>query len=410
MKTQTAARLAWSLCAGCIAGSCGLVVLKVLNGGTDLWSMPLVAAPLAFAVVGALVATRQPRNPVGWQLLAVGVFLTANLASESYARYALVSAPGALPGGLYGAWLGWTYAPIVATLAIFLPLYFPTGRLLSPRWRPVLWLGVGFLVLAVAGNALWPGPQVWMPGSSPAPNPVVFLPTAKPLFDLLRNLAGLCLLLGLGGAIAALVIRFRRSRGIERQQLKWFTYAAALAPLPGFAYDMFPGISGLLRLVIYPLVPISVGVAILRYRLYEIDRLINRTLVYGLLSALLAAVYTSIVLVLVQLSGGIATKPPSWAVAAATLAAATLFQPARRRIQQAVDRRFNRRKYNTANTIAAFSTRLRDQLDLDTLSTEVLAVVDQTMEPTRVSLWLRPSPDGSSGPARHAARPTTWAY
>jgi hypothetical protein len=196
MKTSTAARLAWSLCAGCIAGICGLVVLKVLNVGTDLWSMPLVAAPLAFAVVGALVAARQPRNPVGWQLLAVGVFLTANLAGESYARYALVTAPGALPGGLYAAWLGWTYAPIVATLAFFLPLYFPTGRLLSLRWRPVLWLGVGFLVLAVAGNALWPGPQVWLVGSSPAPNPVVFLPTAKLLFDLLRDLAGLCLLLG----------------------------------------------------------------------------------------------------------------------------------------------------------------------------------------------------------------------
>jgi hypothetical protein len=410
MKTQTAARLAWSLCAGCIAGICGLAVLKVLNGGTDLWSMSLVAAPLAFAVVGALVATRQPRNPVGWQLLAVGVFLTANLASESYARYALVTAPGALPGGLYGAWLGWTYAPIVTTLAIFLPLYFPTGRLLSPRWRPVLWLGVGFLVLAVAGNALWPGPQVWLLGSSPAPNPVVFLPTAKPLFDLLRNLAALCLLLGLGGAIAALVIRFRRSRGVERQQLKWFTFAAALAPLPGFAYDMFPGISGLLRLVIYPLVPISVGVAILRYRLYEIDRIINRTLVYGLLTALLAGIYAGLVLVPGQLFGGLGAKPPSWVVAGATLAVAALFQPARRRIQQAVDRRFNRRKYHAATTIEAYSVRLRDQLDLDTLSAELVAVVDQTMEPTRVSLWLRSSPPGSSGPAGSEARQATWAY
>jgi hypothetical protein len=410
MKTQTAARLAWSLCAGCIAGICGLAVLKVLNGGTDLWSMPLVAAPLTFAVIGALVATRQPRNPVGWQLLAVGVFLTANLASESYARYALLTAPGALPGGLYGAWLGWTYAPIVTTLAIFLPLYFPTGRLLSPRWRPVLWLGVGFLVLAVAGNALWPGPQVWLPGSSPAPNPVVFLPTAKPLFDLLRNLAGLCLLLGLGGAIAALVVRFRRSRGIERQQLKWFTYAAALAPLPGFAYDNFPAISGLLRLVIYPLVPISVGVAILRYRLYEIDRIINRTLVYGTLTAVLGLGYAGAVLVLGQLSGGVGEGIPSWAVAGATLAVAALFQPARRRIQQVVDRRFNRRKYNMAKTIEAYSTRLRDQIDLDTLSTELLAVIDQTMEPTQASLWLRPSPHGSSGTARGDARPTTWAY
>lgn len=232
VKTRAAARLAWSLCAGCIAGICGLVVLKALNGGTDLWSMPLVAAPLAFSVVGALVASRQRRNPVGWQLLAVGVFMTANLAGESYARYALLTAPGSLPGGLYGAWLGWSYAPIVAILAVFLPLYFPTGRLLSPRWRPVLWLGAGFLVLAVAGNALWPGPDVLVPGVDPVRNPVVFLPRAKPLFELLQGLAGLCLLPAIGGAIAALVVRFRRSRGVERQQLKWFTYAAALAPLP----------------------------------------------------------------------------------------------------------------------------------------------------------------------------------
>jgi hypothetical protein len=410
VKRRTAARLAWSLCAGTVAGICGLVGLKVLNGGSDLWSMPLIAAPLAFAVVGALVAARQPRNPVGWQLLAVGVFLTANLTGESYARYALLTAPGSLPGGRYGAWLGWTYAPIVATLAIFLPLYFPTGRLLSPRWRPVLWLGIGFLVLAVAGNGLWPGPDPPLPGIGPARNPVVFLPRAKPLFELLRSLAGLCLLPGLSGAIAALAVRFRRSRGIERQQLKWFTFAAALAPLPGLAYEIIPGIFPLLRPVIFPLVPISVGVAILRYRLYEIDRIINRTLVYGLLSALLAAIYAGLVLILGQLFGGFGAEPPSWAVAGATLAVAALFQPARRRIQALVDRRFNRRKYNTATTIQAFSTRLRDQIDLDTLSSELLAVVDQTMEPTRISLWLRPSPHGPSDIPRSEARPTTWAY
>ncbi|HET7516574.1 MAG TPA: hypothetical protein VFN05_02510, partial [Actinomycetes bacterium] len=149
------------------------------------------------------------------------------------------------------------------------------------------------------------------------------------------------------------------------------------------------GISGLLRLLIYPLVPISVGVAILRYRLYEIDRIINRTLVYGLLTALLAGVYASVVLVLGQVFGGIGAEPPSWAVAGATLAVAALFQPARRRIQQVVDRRFNRRKYDAATTVEAFSTRLHQQVDLDTLSAELLATVDQTMQPTTASLWLR---------------------
>ena len=146
MTARTAARLAWSLCAGCVVvGVGGVVVLQVLNGTAGLGSAPL----LAFAVVGGLVASRQPRNPVGWQLLAIGVFMTAILLGESYARYALITAPGSLPGGLYGPWLPrWTYAPIVAILVILLPLYFPTGRLLSPRWRPVLWSGIGFLAFA----------------------------------------------------------------------------------------------------------------------------------------------------------------------------------------------------------------------------------------------------------------------
>jgi hypothetical protein len=156
-------------------------------------------------------------------------------------------------------------------------------------------------------------------------------------------------------------------------------------------------------------VPTAIGVAVLRAGLYEIDRLLNRTLVYATLTAILGLGYTGAVLALGQLFGA-GERTPSWAVAGATLAAAALFQPARRRIQKAVDRRFNRRKYNTAKTIEAFSARLRDQVDLDTLSTEVLAVVDQTMEPTRVSLWLRPSRHGSSGPTRGQTRPTTWAY
>ena len=152
--------------------------------------------------------------------------------------------------------------------------------------------------------------------------------------------------------------------------------------------------------------PVTAGLAILKYRLYEIDRIINRTLVYGLLTALLAAVYAGLVLTLGQLSGGIGTEPPTWAVAGATLAVAALFQPARRRIQQAVDRRFNRHRYDAGKTVEAFSIRLRDQIDLGTLSTELLAVVDQTMEPTRVSLWLRPAAQASSGTARREAWPT----
>jgi hypothetical protein len=406
MTARTAARLAWSLCAGCMVGGGVVVVLQLLNGTSELGWAPL-AAVLAFAVVGALVAARQPRNSVGWLLLAVALCMTVRLVGESYAIYALITAPGSLPGGLDGAWVQWSWAGVVAILAIFLPLYFPTGRLLSPRWRPVLWLGIAYLC-AVVANALQPGPAEWLAGYPPARNPVVYLPATKPLLDVI-GVAGLCLFPAVGGAIAALVVRFRRSRGIERQQLKWFTYAAALTPLPFLVYEVVPGAFGLLLAVTLPLVPISVGIAILRYRLYEIDRIINRTLVYGLLTAVLGLCYAagSLVSILVV---GVGSGPPSWLVAVATLTAAAVFRPARRRIQTVVDRRFNRRRYNAAKTIQAFSARLREQIDLDTLSSEVLAVVDQTMEPTQVSLWLRPFPRGSSDTPRRETRPTTWAY
>jgi hypothetical protein len=251
----------------------------------------------------------------------------------------------------------------------------------------------------VAGWLLLPGCKVfaacWPPGGSASlsvtiPRPIAYLPSAKPLLDLLIGLTAPCGLVGLGGAVAALVVRFRRATGIERQQLKWFTYAAALTPLPFIIYEVAPGVFQLLFTLALPLVPISVGIAILRYRLYEIDRIINRTLVYGLLTAVLGLGYAAGSLVFVLLAGP-GSDPPSWLVAAATLAAAAVFRPARRRIQNVVDRRFNRRRYDAAKTIETFSARLREELDLDSLSAELLAVVDQTMQPTTAALWLRPS-------------------
>jgi hypothetical protein len=225
---------------------------------------------------------------------------------------------------------------------------------------------------------------------------------AGPLGAILSGL----LLVVFVASISSLIVRFRRSQGVERQQLKWFTYAGALVLLAPLSNSLLGNVTYVLLLAL----PIAVGIAILRYRLYDIDRLINRTLVYGLLTALLAGIYASVVLVLGQVFGGVGRDPPSWVVAGATLAVAALFQPARRRIQTIVDRRFNRRKYSATKTIQAFSTRLRDQIDLETLSSELLAVVDQTMEPSRVSFWLRPSPDGSSGTTGSEARPTSWAY
>jgi hypothetical protein len=211
------------------------------------------------------------------------------------------------------------------------------------------------------------------------------------------------------------VVRFRRALGEERQQLKWFTFVAAaelvLIPGLGAVAEQLAPVLG--ELVIFPvsisLIAIAIGVAVLKYRLYDIDRVINRTLVYGLLTVLLGAIYTAGVFGLGRLLNPV-TGESALAVAASTLAVAALFQPARRRVQAVVDRRFNRRRYDAAKTIEAFSTRLRDQLDLDTLSTELLAIVDQTTKPTRVSLWLRPSASDSSSTARSEVRPTTWSY
>jgi hypothetical protein len=195
------------------------------------------------------------------------------------------------------------------------------------------------------------------------------------------------------------VLRFRRARGEERQQLKWFTYAAALMVLSWVVGGVLvPAGGDVIAGITIALLPVAAGIAILRYRLYDIDRLINRTLVYGLLTAVLGLGYAGAVLVLGQLFGGVTGDPPSWAVAGATLAVTALFQPARHRIQQVVDRRFNRRKYDAAKTVEGFSTRLRDQVDLDTLAAELLGVVNQTMQPTRSSLWLRPSGQGRRAP------------
>jgi hypothetical protein len=285
---------------------------------------------------------------------------------------------------------------------------------LTARWRPVAFVVAAATAGMVVLNALQP--TLTLPDTGYTVGNPIGLAAAQDLQDgaVGAVLAGL-LLICTGAAILSVVLRFRRSQGVERQQLKWFSYAAVLTVLLELALDNIPALRFLAVLavlfgLVIALIPTAAGIAILRYRLYDIDRIINRTLVYGLLTALLAGVYAGVVLVLGQVFGGVGRDPPSWVVAGATLAVAALFQPARRRIQAMVDRRFNRRKYNTAQTIQAFSTHLRDQVDLDTLSTELLAVVDQTMEPTRVSLWLRPAASGSSGTPRSEARPATWAY
>jgi hypothetical protein len=281
---------------------------------------------------------------------------------------------------------------------VFPLLLFPTGRLPSARWRPVAVAAAAATAGITALGALKP---TLVDENYTVRNPIglAWVPQDPEQSAVGAVLVGL-LLVCMCAAGVSLVLRFRRSQGVERQQLKWFTYAGALMVLALLASDYLLPDSSLVEVLaglILALVPVAAGIAILRYRLYDIDRLINRTLVYGTLTALLGGVYAAVVLVLGQGFGGVGGEPPSWAVAGATLAVAALFQPARRRVQAVVDRRFNRRRYDAAKTVEAFSARLREELDLDTLSAELLAVVNQTMQPIRVSLWLRPPAHGSWG-------------
>jgi hypothetical protein len=397
--------VAWGLLALGLLGNAAGVALSVASGrlGWHAGEALLWAVFPVFLVVGCLILARRPGNVIGWIFTAVGLLTAAAGLAEPYATYAYAH-PGSLPVPLVAAWVNtWIWSPTILLMVVFPLLLFPTGRSLSPRWRPVTWLAVGLTAAYTGAGALAPALQ--LPTGRTVANPI-----GVAGIDLDRGLLGAVLsgllLLVLTAAILALVVRFRRSRGIERQQLKWFTYAGALVLLAPLSNALIGNVSYVLVLAL----PVAVGVAVLRYRLYDIDRLINRTLVYGLLTALLGGVYAGTVLVLGQVFGGVGRDPPSWAVASATLAVAALFQPARRRIQAVVDRRFNRRKYNAAKTIQAFATRLRDQVDLDTLSSELLAVVDQTMQPTRIVLWLRPSPSGSSDRPGNEAQPTPWAY
>jgi MFS family permease len=369
-------------------------ILSVANGTFQQDPAGFVVLVLgfgAFMVVGALVVAHRPSNAIGWIFSAVGLLpITGALAAE-YATYALVTRPGSLPGAILAAWYAsWPWYPTLVLALVFAPLLFPTGRLLSPRWRPAAWLAgaatATFTVLAALQPDLDPV------ADRVIANPIGVAGVENPEESAVGvTLLSLVILVAVVGFVS-LVLRFRRSQGEERQQLKWFTYAGALLPLAVLG-DFLPAPLGNFAFAV-PIVflPVAAGIAVLRYRLYDIDRLINRTLVYGLLTALLAGVYAGAVLTLGQVFGGVGGEPPSWVVAGATLAVAALFQPARRRIQALVDRRFNRRKYNATRTVEAFSARLRDEVDLDALAAELLAVADQTMQPTRVSLWLRPAP------------------
>ena len=407
------AGLAWGLWTLTVLGLVVLVWLDQLlrqTGRPELVVLnPTAFAPvlgaLSTATVGAVVASRQPRHPVGWLLLALGLSLTAAGVTLATTNYEVAHAAPA--AGLVARYVPATIFVAMACNGLIL-LFTPTGHLPSPRWR--WWAGI---------LAATPVVLLGVITLSPGPGDRLIEAVDSPLD--LRALDG-GLLVAYQAAAAVIIIvfvaaawslvgRFRRARGVERQQLRWVALATViiamlavvnLAQLALGAYALAPLVGGLTP----PILAAGIGAAILRYRLYDLDRIISRTLAYGLLTLLLGGGYALVVLGLGQLLGW---ESPL-VVAAATLAVAALFQPARHRVQAVVDRRFNRRRHDAARIIEGFGTRLRDQVDLDTLTVELLAVVDQTMQPTQASLWLRPPPPSSSNTAPSEARPTAWAY
>jgi hypothetical protein len=352
-------------------------------------STVLVAAVSA-ATVGALVASRRPGHRVGWLLIALGLSVAVAGFTFSYTRYGLVARPGALPAAdwLAGVANGGVFVYLSCTG--FILLLSPTGRLPSPRWRwwariAAAGLVVAFVTAVLASQPLYPEyPDIG--------NPIGVVALDHGLGGVIFPVGALLVLAGLIVGPVSLLLRFRRARGLERLQLRWLALGAALAAMSfaasmtalvlersdGWVFQAALGIS-------VAVLPLATGAAILRYRLYDIDRIVSRTLAYALLTLLLGLGYTAVVLGLGRLLG----RDSSLVVAAATLAVAAVFQPARRRVQRLVDRRFNRRRYDAARTVEHFATRLRDQVDLDALHGELLAVVNQTVAPTQASLWLR---------------------
>jgi hypothetical protein len=422
VTTRTAARLAWSLWGLAMVLEVAAIVLWLGNhpllvsrfGSTGDFEPQVFLVP-GYATVGAVIAARR-RNRIGWLFVAFGLVAALLVFADSYFVRGAMMTPGSLPAARIVGWIGSVLWPSGFLFLCLLLLLFPDGRLPSPRWRPVaLALAISWSAV-ILSNAFTP--RTTTQQGVRFTNPAGVQALGHPTWQAVAQGAVVIAVATLGAAALAPLLRFRRADQMQRQQLKWFAFVIGLSAvtlLVGLAVQgVLPIVTAILAAVAFAGVtvglPAAVGLAILRYRLYDIDRLINRTLVYATLTAVLAVGYAGAVLALGQLFGGVGDRTPSWAVAGATLAMAALFQPARRRIQQAVDRRFNRRKYNTAKTIQAFSTRLREQIDLDTLSTKLLAIVDQTMEPTRVSLWLRPPPQGSSGTADSERRPTPWAY
>jgi cytochrome b subunit of formate dehydrogenase len=412
---DTRARLpqaaAWAVFALCVALSVVSVVYGWLSrsldqsgaswsGGGPVAGALLVATVLAFPVAGVLIVTRRPENRIGWLLLAIGVGWGVSNAT-SYSDYALrLHHP--LPGAAALAAIGSSFWIVpIGLMGTFLILLFPDGRLPGPRWRPVAWVSGTAIVIGIFAGVLMPGSlkDAGYPGTT---NPYGVQSLATVVDD--AKLAIILVPLMMVASAAALIVRFRRARGHARLQIKWLAAAAGFVAVSYLVVEMtsvilYPSsqhapawliVLQTVVLLSFGLIPAAIGIAILRHRLFDIDLIVRRTLVYAVLVACLAGIYLAGVYAIEALVRSVSGSSSTVAVTLSTLAVALAFQPLRHRIQVAVDRRFYRAGYDAGRTLDAFSVRLRDQIDLDTLSSDVLAVVGEALHPAHAALWLRP--------------------
>ncbi len=398
MNVRRATWLAWGLCVLVLALIACAVVFAALNN-SSVWSKTFLIPVALAAVVGGMIASHRPTNLVGWLISGHALCFALGEFTRQYALYGIITAPGALPlARVMASPPYWIWFPGLILGIAFLPLYFPNGRLVSRRWRLVVLLAIFAGAIATSFAALQPNDGE----TQGIPNPLGIDDLQR--FERFGFLIG-ALWLSVGFAsVVSLVVRFRRARSEERQQIKWLMYALVLL----IAYELIRQL--ILYLLDFTVPPnlgdvvfgslwVAIAIAILRYRLYDIDIIINRTLVYGILTALLAAIYFSSVVVLQKILSPLIGGNDQLAIVASTLAVAALFNPLRRRIQSFIDRRFYRSKYDAAKTLEAFSAKLRDETDLDALSDDLVGVVRETMQPSHVSLWLRPDTPRESGQA-----------
>jgi hypothetical protein len=401
MSPRVAARLAWSVCAlSLVLTALGFLLLSLNLSHPnvpvyDYWHQS-TATGVVFSTLGALVASRRPGHPVGWLFCAIGFLAGADLFGAQYATYALLAQPGALPAGEAAAWIRSWFGVVGGGLGVFLLLLFPDGRLPSARWRYLAWFNAALIFLGVLWVAFAPGP---LDGLGPIRNPLgidsLEITSAGSAFDVFEVPWFVIV-------VAATISVFVRLHGAgleERQQIKWFAYAAVvltstiLLRVLTFSLPIPASVNSTVEVLIaLSLVSVAAAtaIAILKYRLFEIDLLINRTLVYGSLTAMLVALYFGGIVVLQSVFVALIGERSTLAVVASTLLIAALFTPLRRRIQSFIDRRFYRRKYDARKTLEAFSATLRDETDLEALREDLVGVVRETMQPAHVSLWLRP--------------------